>query len=119
MPIFDIKSYENEQKDPIHESVLNPQVEPFIPCDNYNQLSNFLLKKDLSLHRFMTFDDKPENFPIWKFTFQAIAREISVSPNKEFDLLIKYLGPESRQYAMNISSRAANPNNPLKGLERV
>jgi len=46
-----------------------------------------------------------------------VAVELSVSPCEEFDLLIKWLGPESKKHALSL--RASNTSNPTKGLERL
>ena len=58
-----------------------------------------------------------KHFSAWKSSFQSIAKEMSLAPAEELDLLIKLLGPESRKYA--VSLRSANANNPARGLERL
>lgn len=40
-----------------------------------------------------------------------------MTPCEEFDLLIKWLGPESKKHARSL--RASNASNPAKGLERL
>ena len=59
-------------------------------------LSNYLLKKDLLLHRFTAFDDSAQNYTVWKVGFVNILKELKVSPIEELDLLTKWLGPESK-----------------------
>lgn len=55
----------------------------------------------------MAFTDQPETFNAWKTSFQGILRELRTTPQKELDLLSKWLGPESKGFAMNM--RTANP----------
>lgn len=85
---------------------LNPMAKPFEP-EIPKQLSTYLLKRDLLIERFYHFDDKPESFNIWKTSFQSILSDLHVSSVEEFDLLQKYLGPESKQIAIRI--RQSNP----------
>lgn len=106
---------------------LNPNVPSYFPSvlpeNNNNQLSvinnvtQFLLKKNLLLSRFSNYDDKPESYACWKSSFKAITRELAVSPFEEIDLLIKWLGPQSAKFALSI--RVANANDPKKGLEKI
>ena len=67
--------------------------------------------------RFTNFDDTPETFHIWKASFQSTVKDLNTSHAEEFDLLIKYLGPESKKYA--VSLRTSNASNVHKGLERL
>lgn len=54
---------------------------------------------------------------MWKGSFSIIMKDLSVTPMEELDLLIKFLGLESKQHAMRI--RASYPIDPAKGLYRV
>jgi hypothetical protein len=80
-------------------------------------LTNFLLRKDLMLQRLTSFDDKPETYAVWKASFQSVVSELGVTPSEEFDLLLKWLGPESRKYAASL--RSANAAKPAIGLHRL
>lgn len=82
-----------------------------------NEITKFLLKKDLLLSRLSSFNDRPESYAIWKTSFKSIMIELSVSPFEELDLLVKWLGPESKKFAMSI--RASNPTQPKRGLECI
>ncbi|XP_060562315.1 uncharacterized protein LOC132721944, partial [Ruditapes philippinarum] len=84
-----------------YSSMLNPNATPFNEKDNkiIHGLSQFLLKKDLQLSRLTHFDDKPETFLSWKASFNNIASSLELSHHEEIDLLVKYLGPESRKFA--------------------
>jgi hypothetical protein len=90
-----------------------PLMAPMTPIDH----SAFLLKKDLLMSRLTNFDDTPENYLLWKESFLMVSSEFNVSLSEELDLLVKYLGPESRRYATSI--RSANIRNPERGLERL
>ncbi|XP_062594609.1 uncharacterized protein LOC134256031 [Saccostrea cucullata] len=91
-------------------------------CDNHSpwvgtELTKFLVKKELLLSRLSAFNDRPENYLIWKGSFSIIMKDLSVTPMEELDLLIKYLGADSKQHAMRL--RASHPTDPLKGLTRI
>ena len=51
---------------------------------------------------------------VWKTSFQGIVEELGCIPVEELDLLVKWLGPESKKYAKNI--RTANANRCLQRL---
>ena len=65
-------------------------------------LTQFLLKKDLLLSRFVPFSDRPETYIAWKASFTSIVRELNVTSFEEMDLLVKWLGPESKRFASSI-----------------
>ena len=83
----------------------------------YSSLTKFIMKKELSLSRLSTFDDKAEFYNVWKDGFKETVKELDISPIKEIDLLIKHLGPESKKWAISI--RTANASNPQCGKERI
>lgn len=96
---------------------MDPNAPSFYPERlGYSDFTKYLLRKDLLLQRLTTFDDKPETFSMWKASFQSVTKELGVTANEEFDLLFKWLGPESKKHALSI--RASNPN-PARGLERL
>ena len=82
-----------------------------------SDLTSFLLKKDLLTARFISFNDQPEAFAAWKTSFQSITTELNTTAREELDLLIKWLGPESRKFAN--SMKTANPQNPLKAVHLI
>lgn len=87
------------------------------PNPNVADFTSFLLKKDLLTSRFMSFTDQPEAFTAWKTSFQGILRELRASPGEELDLLIKWLGTESKKFAMTM--RTANPKDPEKAVDLI
>ncbi|XP_063404523.1 uncharacterized protein LOC134687988 [Mytilus trossulus] len=121
--------YTNPQQ--MHPPELNVHATPFEPKTedirqtNYeinnvsvaNELSKFLLKKDLLMSRFMKFNDQAESYHVWKASFSNITEELSVNAREELDLLMKWLGPESSKHAESL--RIANAKDPVKCLKRV
>ena len=97
-----------EIQDPVEHS--NNNKSPSYTED----LVKFLLRKDLTLSRLYIFNDKPET---WKSSFSQVMKEMSVNPSEEMDLLVKWLGVESRKFALSI--RSANTHDPGKGLKRI
>ena len=95
------------------KTVKQEEPQPHVISD----VTNFLLKKDLLLSRLSSFNDKPDSYMVWKASFKDVISELKVSAFEEFDLLIKWLGPESKKHAVNI--RAANLDNPKQGLVRI
>ena len=96
-------------------TTLNPKAPDFVPQPQMNDLANFIVKKDLLRTRITSFDDSPQTYPSWKTTFQSVVKELSVNSAQELDLLVRWLGPESKEYAKSI--RAANADNPVHGCE--
>ena len=82
-----------------------------------NDLTKFLLKKDLCMSRLFFFTDHPESYAVWKNSFKGIVEELGCTPVEELDLLVKWLGPESKKYAMSI--RTSNASCQSRGLERL
>jgi len=75
--------------------------------DNVNQMQDitrFLLKKDMTLSRLVQFSDKPENYQAWKGTFDNVVKDMDLSASETLDLLIKWLGTESRKHAISLKS---------------
>lgn len=54
---------------------------------------------------------------MWKGSLSIKMKDLSVTPMEDLDLLIKFLGLESRQHANRI--RAPYPSDPAKGDDRV
>ncbi len=65
----------------------------------------------------MEFDDHPENYWAWKTSFQSVIDELTLSAREELDLLIKWLGPASKEQARRI--RAIHSHNSAAGLSMV
>lgn len=82
-----------------------------------NELSKFLLKKDLALSRLSVFSDKPEAYNSWKTSFQQVMKEMDVTPSEEMDLLVKWLGAYSKTHAISI--RSAFRKDPQKAHQKL
>ena len=63
------------------------------------------------------FDDRPETYPAWRSSFQSIAGELSLKPAEELDLLITYLGKDSKRYVTSI--RTSNAGNPSGAVYKI
>ena len=99
---------------------LNPYASEFREYSNSGvttDLTQFLLKKDLLLSRFSAFNDRPDTYETWKATFTTIIKELNVTLFEEMDLLVKWLGPESKRFASSI--RPSNIHNPFTGLHLI
>ena len=94
---------------------------------NYNQqtsanvvvdeINKYLLRKELLLTRLIQFDDTPETYMSWKSSFRQVCQELNISASEEIDLMIKWLGKESRKYALSLKN--VYRNNPAIGLESL
>jgi hypothetical protein len=69
------------------------------------------------IQRFNTYNDNLEHFQLWKANFKNIMNELYASPIEELDLLLKYLGPRSKEQAQNIAQ--SNPNNKSQALQLI
>lgn len=94
-----------------------PETLPVSSPGVVENLTQFLLKKDLLMSRFSPFNDRPDSYQTWKASFTSIVKELNISAFEEMDLLIKWLGPESKRFASSI--RGSNINDPVKGLYRI
>ncbi|VDI09604.1 Hypothetical predicted protein [Mytilus galloprovincialis] len=105
---------------PIHSlEPLNPTAQPFAPTqrNEAQELAKFMVKKDLITSRLISFDDQPSHYSSWKISFQHIMTELDTNPLEQLDLLTKFLGPSSKQYAQNI--RCANAHNPAIAVRLI
>lgn len=82
-----------------------------------SELTRFLLKKDMLLSRLTHFNDTPENYRIWKFSFKNVMNELDATDVEEMDLLQKWTGPESRRHVNSV--KAANIANPALAVKRI
>lgn len=74
-----------------------------------NEFSNYILRKELTFSRIQHFTDNPTYYYSWKSSFKLVTSEINVNPTEEIDLLIKYLGTESKKQALNLKSVYKDP----------
>ena len=83
----------------------------------YSDFTKFVMRKELSLSRLSKFDDNAEHYRVWRDGFSKVVEELEVCCEEEMDLLIKYLGPESRKWALSI--RSSNFDNPRCGRDKI
>ena len=94
---------------------------------NYNQqtstnfvvdeINKYFLRKELLLTRLIQFDDTPETYMSWKSSFRQVCQELNISASEEINLMIKWLGKESRKHALSLKN--VYRNNPAIGLESL
>ena len=77
----------------------------------------FFAHRELVSTGLLQFDDRPENYRAWRTSFFNAVRGLDLSPSKEMDLLVKWLGQESAGHAKRI--RAVKINQPERGLKMV
>ena len=68
-------------------------------------------------HMYFLASSRSESYYVWKTMFLNATAELNLSSSEIFDLLINYLGPESRKWALSL--RSANLNDPAKGIEKL
>lgn len=114
---------------PTNSPNLNPHAQPYVPSAHHSSpsvtdqgaqvtdVTRFLLRKDLLFSRLTNFNDRPESYSAWKHSFSCVVNELQVMDSEQMDLLIKYLGPESKKHAISI--RTSNIFNIPRGLQRL
>ncbi|KAK7921993.1 hypothetical protein WMY93_008895 [Mugilogobius chulae] len=111
------KTYADKQisSDPAHH------FQPSVPRLDYSSentgLTKYLMRREMVSSGLLKFDDQPENYWIWKYSFQNAVQGLNLSPQEELDMLAKWLGPQSATQAQRI--RAAYIANPTTGLHMV
>ncbi|XP_073499054.1 uncharacterized protein [Phyllobates terribilis] len=65
----------------------------------------------------MKFSDQAEGYRAWKASFQNVTKDLGLLHREDIDLLVKYLGEESRKHAVRI--RDINISNPENGLKDI
>ncbi|KAL0151744.1 hypothetical protein M9458_052970 [Cirrhinus mrigala] len=80
-------------------------------------VAKYLMRREMVTSGLMEFDDQPENYWAWKTSFRSVIDELTLSPREELDLLIKWLGPASKEQARRI--RAIHSHNSAAGLSMV
>jgi len=83
-----------------------------------SDLSNYLIKREFLIHNGIeSFNDKAEGYQSWKDSFCALKAELKPNAREELDLLLKYLGPESKKSASSI--KCANSRDPGEAVKKV
>ncbi|XP_075462712.1 uncharacterized protein LOC142498091 [Ascaphus truei] len=61
-------------------------------------IAKYMIRRDLVQAGLISFDDRPENYRTWKFTFKDAINSLDFSAREELNLLFKFLGNESREH---------------------
>ncbi|XP_024118967.1 uncharacterized protein LOC112140289 [Oryzias melastigma] len=106
---------------------LNVHAQPFppppskdpaaFPTPATEPLAQYLARRDLTNSGLYQFDDKPENYRGWYASFCSVTSDIQLSAVQQLDLMIKWLGKESREYVKRI--RGVYANNPAAALTKA
>lgn len=80
-------------------------------------VAKYLMRREVVTSGLMEFDDHAENYWAWKTSFQSIIDELALTPREELDVLVKWLGPASKEQAKRI--RAIHSHNSAAGLNMV
>ena len=80
-----------------------------------DEINKNLLRKELLLTRVVVFNDSFEMYQSWKACFRHVCNDINISPSEEIDLLIKWLGRDSKKHAIIL--RSVYKNDPTVGLQ--
>ncbi|KAJ8364608.1 hypothetical protein SKAU_G00134390 [Synaphobranchus kaupii] len=78
-------------------------------------LAKFLARSQLITTGLTKFDDKVENYWAWKSSFSNAIEGLDLTAAEELDLLVKWLGKESSEYARRIKS--VHIKHPAAGLK--
>ena len=83
--------------------------------------SNYLLKKNLLLESMQRqlFDDKPEQYLVWKAQFLRMTTEIDCSPLEEITLLSSCINRNANAYRLVMSARASCADQPENCLDLI
>ena len=82
---------DNQQAPQVIPQIIPMQLTPQV----VQQMFPHIARTQMQINRFSHFDDRPETYPAWRSSFQSIARELSLKPVEELDLLMTYLGKDS------------------------
>ena len=93
------------------------QASPAISTPVEEPLAQYLARRDLTNSGLYHFDDKPENYRAWYASFTNTISDINLSAAQQLDLMTKWLGTESREYAKRI--RSVYVGNPTEALRKA
>lgn len=99
-----------------------PSAYPISPNANYgspnpNDFVRYLARRELVSTGLLQFNDKPQNYRAWKRSFLSATSGLDLTASEEMDLLLKWLGKESKEHAEQI--RAIHVNHPGAGLDMI
>lgn len=102
--------------EPARES-FHPQRKPLSETQGVQDVTKYLIRREMLSAGLLKFDDHPENYWAWKASFQSAIQDLNLSSRKELDLITKWLGEESAEQAKRI--RSVHVFNPTAALNLV
>ncbi|KAI2655939.1 hypothetical protein H4Q32_012732 [Labeo rohita] len=105
------------QNNTSHLTPLSYPISPNSHNDNsnINDFVRYLARRELVATGLLQFNDKPQNYRVWKRSFQNATADLNLIPSEEIDLLLKWLGKESAEHVEQI--RAIHINHSQAGLD--
>lgn len=82
-----------------------------------SHLVRFMACKEIIITGLLQLDDCPEMYRAWKSSFLIANRDLNLTMKEKMDLLVKWLGADSREQVKRL--RAVHINNPDKSLQRI
>lgn len=82
-----------------------------------SNLIRFMARREIVSTGLLQFDDCPENYRAWKASFFTTTKDLNLTAKEEMDLLVKWLGADSREQAKRI--RAVHVENPGRGRLKI
>lgn len=67
-----------------------------------SEIARYLVHHELVNSGLSKFDDRPENYLAWKLSFINALEGLSLTPNEELDLLIRWQGPQSSEQVKRV-----------------
>lgn len=111
-------TYQNPSHFNVHALPFSSHKDPaVITAPAMDPLAQFLARRDLTNSGLYQFDDKPENYRAWYASFISTTSDVNLSDVQLLDLMIKWLGKESREYVKRI--RAVYVGNPSEALNKA
>lgn len=107
-----VKSYAATPSQHVQFRASTPDVNQSV-----SDLVRFMARREIVSTSLLAFDDRPENYSAWKASFLTAIRDLNLTAKEEMDLLIKWLGVDSREQAKRI--RAVNIKNLDRGLQMI
>jgi len=93
------------------------QGKPLSETQGVQDVTKYLIRREMLSAGLLKFDDHPENYWAWKASFQSVIQDLNLSSREELDLIIKWLGEESTEQAKRI--RSVHVFNPTAALNLV
>ncbi|XP_074501591.1 uncharacterized protein LOC141773627 isoform X2 [Sebastes fasciatus] len=93
----------------------NTQDSSTAPAANMVDFAKYLARRELVTTGLTKFDDQPESYRAWEFSFLNATQDLELTASEELSLLVKWLGKESSEHVKRI--RAVHITNPQAALE--